>query len=94
MITGERYGNEAGTRFDGALAALSEAASAQVLMSQDRCVDALLDLYTAAPTEVVRQLVADVLDDVRHVRAVRCADLVPQLELLAAAAAVEGALFG
>ncbi len=94
MLTDEIHGNEAEAGFGPALARLRADASDQVLMSQDRCVDALLDLHPTAATEVVRRLVAELLADISQVKAVRCSDLIPRLDELAAAAAVEEALFG
>jgi len=80
--------------FDRVLRNLDEVTAGQVLISQDRCVDALLDLYNSAPTDVVRSLVTQVLDEVKHLSAVRADDIKVHLDELGAAAAVESALFG
>jgi len=80
--------------FDRILRNLDEVTRGQVLISQDRCVDALLDLYNSAPTEVVRSLIASILDEVRHVSAVRADGIKSHIDELAAAAAVESAFFG
>jgi hypothetical protein len=76
-------------RFEQLLGHLTESADGAVLLSQDRCVDSLLDLYNAAPTNVVRLLVAELLDKIRHVSAVRADDLQEGLGELGAAIAVE-----
>lgn len=92
-MTSQLTAIEAPTGFDEALVAMREAASGRVLLSQDRCVDGLLDLYNAAPTDVVRQLIADVIDQIRHLSAVRATDIEAELDELAAAASVESAFF-
>lgn len=79
--------------FEELLAAFIETVDGATLVSQDRCVDALLDLFNAAPTDVVRSLVASMIDDMRHVSAVRASDLSEGLEELLAAVAVEAAFF-
>lgn len=81
------------TGFDRSLAEMAGTLDDQLLVSQDRCIDGLLDLYNSAPTEVVRRLVAEVIDSIRHLSAVRSADLKAQLDELSAAAAVENAFF-
>jgi len=81
------------TGFDRNLAEMAGSLEGQLLVSQDRCIDGLLDLYNTAPTEVVRRLVTDIIDDMRHVSAVKTADLQAKLDVLAAAAAVESAFF-
>lgn len=81
------------TRFDQALTALGSALEGQLLISQDRCVDHLLDLFNSAPTDVVRRLVVDVMDSIRHLSAVRTDEIRAELDQLAAAAAVETAFF-
>lgn len=85
---------EATTGFDKAFVALREGLAGQVLMSQDRCIDGLLDIYNEAPTEVVRQLVIEIMDDIRHLSSVKTDDIMVELEQLAAAASVETAFFG
>ncbi|MGF1597870.1 MAG: hypothetical protein ACFCVK_13215 [Acidimicrobiales bacterium] len=83
----------AGDRFGRVLDALIDALADQVLASQDRCVDALLDLYNVAPGPLARQLVVDMLDEIRHLRAVKAEWLLAQLADLGAAVAVEEAFF-
>jgi hypothetical protein len=80
-------------RFGTLLTEFLEKADGSVLISQDRCVDHLLDLYNTAPTKVVRLMVAAMIDDIRHVSAVRATDLHDPLDELRAAVAVESAFF-
>jgi hypothetical protein len=77
------------TAFHEAMEALERSLEAQLLVSQDRCVDGLLDLYNAATNDLVRQLVVDILDDIRHLSAVRAAHLQARLTEVTAAMAVE-----
>ncbi len=72
-----------------ALGRLERSLDAQILVSQDRCVDGLLDLYNAAPTELIRTLVADILDDIRHLSAVRSSTVQGRLMEVSAATSVE-----
>ena len=59
-----------------ALARLADLADGQILVSQDRCVDALLDLYNASTVELdVRPVVAAVLGRIRYLSAVRASAL-------------------
>ena len=81
-------------RFETILADLYQRVDGAVLVSQDRCVDDLLDLYNAAPGEVVRLVVAEIIDDVRHISAIRAVELHDRLDEVAAAVAVESAFFG
>lgn len=92
-MTSELQTLERADRFDSLLTDLAARADGAVLLSQDRCVDRLLDLYNAAPTEVVRRMVSAMIDDIRHVSAVRAADLHAPLDELRAAVAVESAFF-
>ncbi len=69
--------------FDQELARLIEALDDQVLVSQDRCVDALLDLYNLAPNRIARQLISELLSDIRFVTAVRARMLRDDLSILA-----------
>ncbi len=94
MSASQMTAAEGTTGFDSALIALAEGLEGQVLMSQDRCIDGLLDIYNAAPTEVVRQLVIEIMDDIRHLSSVKTEDIKAELEELAAAASVENAFFG
>jgi hypothetical protein len=57
--------------------------SDQVLVSQDRCVDALLDLYNVAPSTLVRELIGELISDLRFVSAVRAQLLHDDLGVLA-----------
>ena len=61
----------------------------QVYVSQTRCVDILLDLYTATHDDVVRHVLSDGLNEIRHVNLVRASDMRACL-LLAAAVEAPG----
>ena len=63
--------------------------SGQVIVSRSRAVDLLLDVYTATSSPVVRDVVAELLDDIRHVNAVEAEVLRDRLLLVQVAAAVE-----
>lgn len=78
-----------GAAFCEALTRLERTLDAQILVSQDRCVDGLLDLYNAAPTELIRSLVADIIDDIRHLSAVRASTVQGRLMEVTAATSVE-----
>lgn len=54
----------------------------ELLISQDRCVDGLLDLYNAAPSKLMRELIAEMISDIRYVSAVRAQLLRDDLTLL------------
>lgn len=69
-------------RFDQELHALHDLLDGELLVSQDRCVDALLDLYNAAPTTLLRELVAEMISDIRFVSAVRAQLLRDDVTLL------------
>lgn len=78
--------------FDRAIADLESLLAGQLLVSQDRCVDGLLDVFNAAAgNDLVRQLVGDILDDIRHVSAVRAEQVSARLGEVVAALAVETA---
>ncbi len=79
--------------FDLELEQLRTKINGQVLASQDRCVDGLLDLLNAAPSRVAHDLIVDILNDVRHLSSVRVDWLEGQLDVLAAALAVETGTF-
>ena len=66
----------------------------QVLVSQNRWVDHLLDLYNLAPNPDLRRELSHVLDEIRHANSVRAAALREALLLLAGAVAVESAFDG
>ncbi|MEZ5408884.1 MAG: hypothetical protein R2761_12715 [Acidimicrobiales bacterium] len=78
-----------GAAFTEALTRLEHSLDTQILVSQDRCVDGLLDLYNAAPTELIRSLVADIIDDIRHLSAVRASTVQGRLMEVTAATSVE-----
>jgi hypothetical protein len=61
------------------------------LLSQQRCVDHLLDLYNTTDNTTVRQVIGEVLADIRHLSSVRADEMRSNAVLLAAAAAVEAA---
>jgi hypothetical protein len=75
------------TQLDAAIADVQD----QCLVSQGRCVDHLLDLYTMTTDPVVRAAVAFAIDDIRRLSAVRSAELVDALRLIAAVAEIEAA---
>ncbi len=81
-------------RFETILADLYQRVDGAVLVSQDRCVDHLLDLYNAAPGDVVRLVVSEIIDDMRHLSAIRAVELHDRLDEVMAAVAVEAAFFG
>ena len=68
--------------FDDELQSLYRLLNGNLLLSQERCVDALLDLYNAAPTALIRDLIGDMLSDIRFVSAVRTQLLRDDLTLL------------
>jgi hypothetical protein len=67
------------THLQDALAAQLGAAFAELaasdFISQGRCVDILLDLYCATEDDVLRRVISDGLDEIRHVKLVRCFDM-------------------
>ena len=70
------------------------AADGQHVVSQDRFVDDLLDVYNLCPTIRLRDLVGDGLAEVRYLSSVRGADAVSFLDEVLGAALVEEALDG
>ncbi len=70
------------------------AADGQYVVSQDRFVDDLLDLWNLCPSVRLRDLVGDALAEVRHLSSVRGVDAVSFLDEVLGAALVEGALDG
>jgi hypothetical protein len=66
----------------------------QVLVTQSRCVDHLLDLLNATDNSVLRRLTVGALDSVRRVGVVRGDELHVALSVLSAAANVELAAAG
>lgn len=77
---------------DVAIAGLRRLLDGQMLASQDRCVDGLLDLFNAAEgNDTIRAMVTDILDDIRHLSAVRASEMEGRLHEVEAALAVEAA---
>ena len=68
--------------FDAELDRLEQLLNGQQLVSQDRCVDALLDVYNAAPGKLARQLVGEMISDIRFVKAVRADTMLDDLVVL------------
>ena len=60
------------TAVDDIVQAASAWASDQLLLSQGRCVDVLLDLYLATDDVGLRWSIADRLDEIRFLNAVVC----------------------
>lgn len=79
MITTE---HPTAPRFRRELERVQTILDGQVLVSQDRCVDALLDLYNVAPSALVRALIGNLLSDMRFVSAVRARYLAEDLSAL------------
>lgn len=75
------------SEIDRLLAALD----GQVLVSQNRWVDHLLDLYNLTPNEDLRREIAQTLDEIRNLSSVKASALRGELLLLAGAVAVESA---
>lgn len=69
-----------------------EAIGHQVLLSQGRCVDVLLDLYCATDDVGLRWSIADRLRDISHVTAVLAEDMRADLEAIMAIAEGSGAI--
>jgi hypothetical protein len=66
----------------------------QVLLSQGRCVDVLLDLFNVTSEASIQVLIGERLDDIRHLRAVEADEFRADLYAVAAIAAAEAALAG
>jgi len=62
------------------------------LVSQDRCVDELLDMMNATSNGAVTRVIFEILDEIHAVSAVRGDELAGYYSLLGAVATVEGAL--
>jgi hypothetical protein len=75
---------------DAALAAVA----GQVLLSQGRCVDVLLDLFNVTTEPSIQVLIGERIDDIRHLRAVEADEFRADLYAVAAIAAAEAALAG
>jgi hypothetical protein len=63
----------------------------QLLVSQNRWVDHLLDLYNMAPNEDLRREITRSLNEIRNACSVKASDLRDELLVLAGAVAVESA---
>jgi hypothetical protein len=61
----------------------------QVLVTQGRCVDHLLDLFNATRNAILRRLIVRALENIRPLRVVRAEDIHTALCVLEAAANVE-----
>ena len=66
----------------------------QVLLSQGRCVDVLLDLFNVTTEPTIQVLIGERLDDIRHLRAVEADEFRADLYAVAAIACAEAALAG
>jgi len=73
------------TMFDEELHAVYRLLNSELVVAQDRCVDALLDLYNAAPSTLIQELIGEMLSDIRFVSAVRSQLLRDDLTLVTAA---------
>ena len=69
-------------RFNQQLRAVQRMLDGQLLVSKDRCVDALLDLYNVAPAGLVRELVAELISGIRYTSTVRAQLLDDDLSVL------------
>ena len=75
------------------IAALAKIAG-QVLLSQGRCVDILLDLFNVTTEPSIQVLIGERLNDIRHLRAVEADEFRADLYAVAAISAAEAALAG
>ena len=66
----------------------------QVLLSQGRCVDVLLDLFNVTTEVSIQVLIGERLNDIRHLRAVEADEFRADLYAVAAISAAEAALAG
>ncbi|HEX4981763.1 MAG TPA: hypothetical protein VFV63_08700 [Ilumatobacteraceae bacterium] len=66
----------------------------QLLLSQGRCVNVLLDLFNVTTEPSIQALIGERLDDIRHLRAVEADEFRADLYAVAAIAAAEAALVG
>ena len=69
-----------------------EAIGDQVLLSQGRCVDVLLDLYCATDDIGLRWSIAERLHEISHLTAVLAEDIRADLEAIIAIAESSGAI--
>ena len=88
MIVGE---SPTDPSFVSQLAAVRRDAVDQVLLSQARCVDQLLDLYTMSAEPAVRAQLSSLLAEISRLSAVRAERVVETLDLCLAALDVESA---
>ncbi len=68
--------------FDHQMQAFQDMLGDQVLVSQDRCVDGLLDLYNVAPTGLLREMIGELISDIRFVSAVQAQVLGDDLSVI------------
>jgi hypothetical protein len=66
----------------------------QMLLSQGRCVDVLLDLFNVTTEPSIQVLIGERLEDIRHLRAVLADEFRADLYGVAAISAAEAALAG
>jgi hypothetical protein len=66
----------------------------QLLLSQGRCVNVLLDLFNVTTEPSIQVLLGERLDDIRHLRSVEADEFRADLYAVAAIAAAEAALVG
>ena len=69
-----------------------EAIGDQLLLSQGRCVDVLLDLYCATDDVGLRWSIADRLSEISHLSAVLAVDIRADLEAIMAIAETSSAI--
>jgi hypothetical protein len=74
-------------------AALADTAG-QMLLSQGRCVDVLLDLFNVTTEPSIQVLIGERIEDIRHLRAVEADEFRADLYAVAAISAAEAALAG
>jgi hypothetical protein len=70
---------------------LTRSLEGQLLISQDRCVDGLLDVYNSAPSDAIRDLATTAMADIQHLSAVRANDMAAALAQIGTALAVDAA---
>ena len=64
----------------------------QLLLSQGRCVNVMLDLFNVTTEPSIQALIGERLDDIRHLRAVEADEFRADLYAVAAISAAEAAL--
>ena len=80
------------TRIVGIARPAIEAIGDQLLLSQGRCVDLLLDLYCATDDVGLRWSIADRLSEISHLTAVLAVDICADLEAIMAIAETSSAI--